>query len=167
MAKLNLSAPWVDYYDQVSALLGSDPLISVFLDEELYKLKIYVDDEIKASALDELLPNEKQWGEITLTIEVIPSNKEKVGLTFAHQGEFTDEELFAYVFAGNPLFKKNIHLEFPFDITYVVFKKQIVQYYNDNLSDPHGITSTLAQNIAKEIFETPAGVFYCTDLCDD
>ena len=49
-------------------------------------------------------------------------------------------------------------------ITYVVFVNEVVQYYNDNLSDIHGLRSTLYQEIAKDIFETRLGVYYCTDL---
>ena len=34
------------------------------------------------------------------------------------------------------------------DITYVIFKNCVVQFFNDNLNDAHGLISTLYQNIA-------------------
>ena len=36
--------------------------------------------------------------------------------------------------------------------TYVVFEKEVVQYWNDNLGDINGLRSTLYQDLAKEIF---------------
>lgn len=52
--------------------------------------------------------------------------------------------------------------------TYVVFKNCVVQFFNDNLNDPHGIVSTLYQDIAAEIFaDMPfpqdGGICFCTD----
>lgn len=49
--------------------------------------------------------------------------------------------------------------------TYVVFEKEVVQYWNDNLADYNGLTSTLYQDLAKEIFEDANldGVYFCTD----
>jgi len=48
----------------------------------------------------------------------------------------------------------------------VVFKNCVVQFFNDNLNDAHGVISTLYQNIAAEIFEDAnlPGVHYCTDV---
>ena len=51
--------------------------------------------------------------------------------------------------------------------TYVVFKNCVVQFFNDNLNDPHGVLSTLYQDIAREVFGDcgmAGGVAYCTDV---
>lgn len=52
--------------------------------------------------------------------------------------------------------------------TYVVFKNCVVQFFNDNLNDPHGVVSTLYENIADEIFKDIQfpndGVAFCTDI---
>ena len=48
-------------------------------------------------------------------------------------------------------------------ITYVIFKKEVVQYYNDSLSDAHGMCSTLYQDIAKRILDADEGIFFCTN----
>ena len=52
-------------------------------------------------------------------------------------------------------------------ITYVVFKKAVVQYYTDDLGDYFGIHSTLFQDVAKDVFGDPDGVFFCTDTADN
>ena len=51
-------------------------------------------------------------------------------------------------------------------MTYVVFKNCVVQFFNDNLNDCHGLISTLYQDIAAEIFEDANlnGVYYNTDV---
>jgi hypothetical protein len=53
-----------------------------------------------------------------------------------------------------------------FSATYVVFKNCVVQFFNDNLNDCHGIISTLYQDIAAEIFEDADlhNVYYNTDV---
>lgn len=48
--------------------------------------------------------------------------------------------------------------------TYVVFKNCVVQFFNDNLNDPHGIISTLYQEIAEEVLESVPNTYYCTDI---
>ena len=48
-------------------------------------------------------------------------------------------------------------------IHYCVFKKEVAQYWGDNLGDPHGNVSTLYQEIAKDIFGESGGVIFCTD----
>ena len=48
-------------------------------------------------------------------------------------------------------------------ITYVIFKKEVVQYYNDSLADAHGMCSTLYQDIASRILDAGEGIFFCTN----
>jgi hypothetical protein len=48
-------------------------------------------------------------------------------------------------------------------ITYVIFKKEVVQYYDDNLGDAHGNRTTLYEQIANQIFEDREGIYFCTD----
>ena len=46
-------------------------------------------------------------------------------------------------------------------------KTVLCSIFCDNLNDPHGVMSTLYQDIASEIFEAadlPGGVAYCTDV---
>ena len=49
------------------------------------------------------------------------------------------------------------------DMNYVVFRKEVAQYYNDNIQSVDGFSSTLYEDIAREIFkDAPAGTFFCT-----
>jgi hypothetical protein len=108
-----------------------------------------------------LLPTEKWFGNVALKIDVdcpAPSNR-----AFANT-----KELFEVAFKNNPAFAYAISTDgywfVPF--TYIVFKNCVVQFFNDNLNDPHGVISTLYQDIAEEVFTETGltGVSYCTDV---
>ena len=50
--------------------------------------------------------------------------------------------------------------------TKLVFKNCVVQFFNDNLNDAHGLISTLYQEIADDVLVNIDfhGVYYCTDV---
>lgn len=156
MAKLKLSSPWVEYYHAVNAFFKEDSSVHVIFDEENSEINMFVDNDRKAAALDRLMPKEKQFGNVTLHITVYPSNyfrNQKYDLAHA-------------AFDGNGAlsFIRTVEGVMSNNITYVVFKNKVVQYFNDDLGDINGQCSTLYQDIAKKIFNEIDGVFYCTDL---
>ena len=153
--KLKLSSPWMSYYHKLQAMFKDDPEIKLDFDEDNIEVKMYVDNEDKADALQKLLPAEKVFGSVVMRITVVPAN---VGESKAH--------LFETAFSGNPAFSFIISVEdvFTNPVNYVVFKKEVVQYFNDNLGDYHGNCSTLYQDIALEIFGDMDGIFFCTDV---
>jgi hypothetical protein len=108
------------------------------------------------------LPTEIAFGNVILKIDVdgIPSNK-----AFKNK-----KELFETAFYKNPAFAYVVSPAdegaYWFDMIYVVFKNCVVQFFNDNLDDCHGIISTLYQDIAEEILTGDAvnGVYFNTDV---
>ena len=162
MATLKLSAPWVEFYRQVEAFFKYDSEVKVIYDEEEAEIKLYVDNATKADALTELLPIEKDFEcGMNLKITIIPSNKDdnKVNATNSANifvNAFDGNEALSYVQCVTGIFSN--------DIVYVVFKNEVVQYFNDNLGDIHGIRSTLYQDIAKNVFNAFPNVYYCTDI---
>lgn len=138
-----------------------DPQVHVVYDDDKRILCLYVDESTKAQALGELLPAEKLFGNVKLTIEVVPGNVEDcdVDETF---------DIYARAFYKNPAlsFVKPIPGVFANNMKYVVFRKEVVQYWVDDLGDIYGQRSTLYQNIAMDIFEEQEGVFFCTDAAD-
>ena len=157
MAKLGLSSPWIVYYRKVEALFKHDSEVRVILDEERMELSLFVADERKADALMRLLPEEVDFGNVTLRVIVVPPNCNGV---FSAEGNIVD------AFAGNEAlaYVQKVVGIFDTPITYVVFEKEVVQYFTDNLGDIHGIESTLYQNLAKEVFNHLDNVYYCTDI---
>lgn len=152
--KTKLSPPWVEYYRKLEAMFGPDPDIKVEFDEDEMHIKLYVESHEKATALDELLPVQKDFGNVSVFIEVIPANDEPKRIDYIKRA-----------FEGNPAFSYATTIEgiMSNPISYVVFKPEVIQFWNDNMGDPHGITSTLMADIAKEIIGEDEGVIFSTD----
>ena len=153
---LKYSAPWYIFYQQVNALFAQDPEVEVKFIKETNELHIYVEATRKFDAICMLFPEEKTFGNVTIKIKV----------HLANEGERTWSDIFADAFDGNPIFEFTKHQETALGtIDYVVFSKDVVQYYSDNLFDYYGFTSTLAQDIAEEIFDTGDDtVSFCTSV---
>ena len=153
---LKLSPPWINYYNELVALFGDDPDIKLYFDEESYTVKMFVDSDIKADALSKLLPEEKTFGNVVVKIEIVPANSE----------DESPITLLRRAFAGNPVIDDIQTLESPIfgEVSYVVFKNGVVQYFNDDISDLYGLRSTLYQELAKDVFKDSnlAGVYFCT-----
>lgn len=160
MARVNLSPPWATLVSEFEELFKYDHEVHVVYNEEAYSLKLYVDSSTKAAALTSLLPEEYVFGNVKLTVIVVPANQETVKFST------NPTELFTYAFRDNPIFSfiKTITGIFANNLTYVVFKNRVVQFFNDDLGDIYGNRSTLYQEIAKNIFGEKEGVFFCTDI---
>ncbi len=164
MAKLKLSAPWCTYYRQVQAMFKHDKEIRVMYDEDAREIKLYVDNETKAAALSQLLPDTMTFGNVSLNITIIPSNMDKA--TDIKSVVFKDAiDLIQAALDGNGAVAQFYPVERVFinRMLYVAFQKEVVQFFNDDLSDIRGMCSTLYANIANELFGRLNGVFFCTD----
>ena len=155
--KLNLSSPWQTYVNELAVMFENDPEVQVMYDETKYEVKLYIwKNHQKAEALEKLLNHEKQFGNITLKITVVPPN--------GVEAETDILEVFRKAFEGNNAMLGVLPVESPMGTyRYVVFENKVVQFYNDQLDDPHGYKTTLYQEIAKDIFADGLAVNYCTD----
>lgn len=148
--KANLSAPWFTYVKEVEALFERDPDIGVRFYEEHMELYLYVADNDKANALAWLLPAEKEFGNVVLKITIVNSK----------EGE---EDTVTII---KRLFHNNEAVSFVETLprgAYVVFKKDVVQFFNDQTDDINGKKNTLYQDIAKDVFGGVPGVYFCTE----
>ena len=147
MDNLKLSSPWVSYVHKLQALFGPDPDITVRYDEDRGAVYLNVHGYDKAKALEHLLPAVVTFGIVSIDVIIVPDNNEPDIV-----------ELYRKALEGNPLFSKVISLKPEGSsnaFNYVMFKKEVVQFWDDNLSDPHGNITTLAQNIAGEVLLRP------------
>ena len=158
MPIIKKSAPWVTYYREVDALFEKDEEVFVVLDEENVELKIYVNNQSKASAIQYLMPTEKEFGNVILKIEVIPAN----GMKIRNVDETNILDIVCDAFRENNAVYTVTGVRSMFDLIYVIFRKEVVQYFNDNLGDINGNCSTLYEVIARDVFRD-VGVKYCTD----
>lgn len=157
MSNLKLSPPWALHYRKIVALFGKDPEIKIEYDEDTPEVKLYVSNQEKAEAITQILPSEVPFGNVVFKVSVIPENVNSVGVS-----------VFQKAFNGNPILKdiQTIDGIFSNPVSYVVFEKGVVQFYSDNLADLNGITSTLYENIARDVFGTPSGVYFCTEMTE-
>lgn len=158
MEKLMLSAPWVTFIHELQLLFEQDKDIRMVVDSNLLEVKLYVEDWRKADALSKLLPQEKVFGNVTLKIDVIPAN----------HGDGSPFCLIQDAFKGNPVFVgAESESKMIGTFNYVVFKKEVAQFFNDQLDDINGNKSMLYQDIARDVLGEKDGVFYCTHWCED
>lgn len=154
---LALSAPWVGFSHEMEEMFGYDPEIEVVSDmsSDDPVITLYVNNAVKAEALTKLLPGKKDFGNISVKIMVKPANNED-----------TAKDILWKAFAGNPVFSDIITMApggiYTDQINYVEFINEVVQYWDDRLDDPNGYTSTLYEDIARDIFDGIPGVCYCT-----
>ena len=162
MAKMKLSPPWCTFYREIQALFGEDPDIHIVYDEEAEIVKVYVEDPEKADVLAQLLPTKKMFGRVALDIQVIPADGKQRSTDLP---ELVDASMFEKAFKGNPVFAyaKTYDGIFPFHATYVVFQPDVVQFFNDDISDIHGIKTTLYEEVARDVFEG-VQAYFNTDL---
>ena len=166
LIRCKISPPWVIYIHKLQALFDGDPHIAFNVDYNKPSVVINVTntDGEKAAALATLLPSEQKFGNVILSITIECENMPNKAFVSA-------KEIFETAFKGNPCFAYVVVPESEYwyvPFTYVVFKNCVVQFFADNLNDPHGIVSTLYQNIADEVFEDfdlfGDGYSFCTDI---
>lgn len=153
---LNLSSPWVIYARKIQALFSPDPDIHLEFIDDKCELRLYVESQSKAEALMEILPMEVAFGNVTLKIMVVPADnaiKSKISL-------------FKKAFDGNPIVDHITTVtdpaEFGVGSSYISFKKEVVQFFNDDLTDENRVCSTLYQDIAADIFGEIEDIHFCT-----
>ena len=159
--RLKISPPWVTYMNKLQALFDGDPQIAFNIDYENMTVALAGNNGDKNAALQRLLPSEKSFGNITLKI-IVDGPISNIAFP-------TQKDLFDTAFTGNPAYAYSVSPSADTwfsSMTYVVFKNCVVQFFNDNLNDCHGLISTLYQDIAAEIFEDANlnGVYYNTDV---
>lgn len=154
--KTQMSPPWIIYVEKFKKLFEQDPELHIMFDDGDMELTVRVDNQTKYEALRELLPYKVNFGNVIMKLTLIPANE--------MTGTKNAARLFSEAFKGNPVVDDIIEIPnvFTNTITYIMFKKEVVQYWSDNLGDPHGNESTLYQDIAKDLISDVVGVSYCT-----
>lgn len=160
--KLKLAPPWITYRERLKALFEKDPGVTVGdIEKRPYglKLTIRVESAAKADALTRLMDREVCFGDVALEVKIVPAN--------AGEGLPDDARGIAVVMAafdGNAAVTviRAVSKGLFHDMTYVVFRREVVQYPADNLGDVNGSESTLMETIAREMLPRADGVFFCT-----
>lgn len=154
---LRLQPPWNTYVSKIKAMFENDPEIRIEYNESNSNptVTMYVENSTKADALQQLLGIEKKFGNISLAITIVPANKE-----FSNQIEILKAAL-----NGNPIVTQiETYDVFGSEMTFCEFRKEVIQFPNDDCSDLNGNFNGLAEDLAREIFVGAINpqINYCT-----
>jgi hypothetical protein len=150
---MKLSPPWINFYNEIKDLFEQDSEIKIKFNEEVPEINLFVDNARKADALAALLPETKEFGNVTMKINVVPANKTPSKLDLMLEA-FLGNPALAYVWSSDTSLGT---------FQYAVFENKVVQYFNDDLQDINGNRSTLYQDIAKDVFGEATGINFCTE----
>ena len=154
-----VSPPWIEFHHEVEKLFEKDPQVSVTYDDVNKLLKIFVNDATKAEAIAKLIPESVEFGNVVVSVEVVPPNVD----------DWSVKDLYKKAFEGNGAVDKILTVDGGIwgEVNFVMFKKEVVQFPNDEMSHPDGIKSMLYEDIAREVFSgDKAGIFFCTNSED-
>lgn len=161
MLKLTIEAPWQTFCKELKALFERDKdiIVSDIYEPEDgltdYSFAIQIRNHEKFIALDRLLTKVKTFGNVTLGVDL-----------FDEENAETDVVgLFKTLFEGNPIVDSIQTRTDPagVDWNYVLFKPEVIQFFDDDLTDFNGNWNGLAEEIALDVFEENSrGVNFCT-----
>lgn len=153
--KINMSAPWEIYFREIEALFRQDSEIHIkkkFTDDKK-EIVLMIDNQDKADALERLLPKVIVFGNVTVQIEIKPSNFDDYDIV----------SMYMKAFWNNPVLEEVITADIPgSESTFLVFKNEVVRFFADNIRDYQGKKSTLYETIAEDVFGNKDGIFFCT-----
>lgn len=154
-----LAPPWDIYMAKLQHLFLKDPQISITRPDSPFNIHVTCSLDTppkKVMALKAILPETINIGGQNITITVAYEDTKLTDMTVS--------EAMKNAFAGNnAVVDVRTVDDGPIHSVHVVFKKEVVQYYSDNIADLHGNTSTLYEDLARDVL-MPPGVFYCTAL---
>ena len=167
MNNLRLSPPWHSYQRKVFALFGADPQVKMRdlrqVDEANYELSMLVCNGLKAQSIRALLPRTVQISGVTVTTRVsFPIEQCEVG----PPSQVCEAQLLEDAFTGNPIFDRIDAQGVPMggiQIGYCIFRKQVIQFWDDDLSNFYGVHTTLAEDIARDVLKETT-VQFCTGI---
>ena len=146
---VGLQAPWITVLGKLQAMFEGDAEVEVKCpDMEANPFVINIDtiNSTKCEALKKVLKTHYEFGNITVDIFV----------RVIDDGSETEEptiEDFAEAFAGNPVFVTTATIENPMgqEFDHVIFAKEVIQFYNDDISDIYGNFNGTVEQVACDI----------------
>lgn len=167
--KTKLSPPWWTVYNKIKAMFEADPDVTIQPmkeTEDKAGFIIYLDtsDALKAVALSKILKLKYNFGNITLTVKVRVTNSQ-----LKQSRSDTDYDNYLDALATTPAVIDIREVEDMFSNKWIVidFKKEVVQFYNDDLTDFYGNWNGLYTDIATDIFKYNPSVKYTIAVTDE
>ena len=163
---VKLSPPWNTYNNMVRVLFDVDPEITVGniykaseedQNEYTYAFEIATTNKDKFVALNKLMDQYITFGNVIVKQVIIDNSGDETNPYI---------ELYENLFNGNPNLKdiKSITDPAGRQHHYIRFQPEVLQFYNDDLTDYNGNKSCLAEDIAYEMFSNnmDSSINFCT-----
>lgn len=145
-------APWYTYQKKVKAFFDYDPDVVVFNlvgTSPDFTLPIKVKTAKKAFAIQNVLKQAVDFGGVKVTVSVTCGEIENI-LTEAFTDNLLVREIEEYPIPGGVA-------------DYIELEPEVIQFENDDISSYAGLTTYLAETIARDIFDVfPHHGFLCT-----
>lgn len=153
--KTGISAPWVTKAKEIITLFAKDTDLDVTFKEETNTVIIESTNTYKIMALEKILKKEFTFGNVTLKVECLVKNEKE-----------SMAALFKTAFAGNPHISQIQEVTTPMSPseTYVVFKKEVLQFFNDDISDFYGNWNGLAEDIIRDLVNENVRANFSTEI---
>lgn len=159
--KVSLEAPWETYRKELYNLFKFDPEVSVeqisFVSGAIYEVVITSTNYNKLMALKKILYNEIVFGNVTL----------KIAFDYKAPTDEDNSQAWRDAFEGNPLFDKIETVVAPdgSNVNYAIFGRDIISFFNDDLSDYHSNKHMIVADIVKDV-TSDKSVYPCTKSND-
>lgn len=139
-AQIRLSPPEATYFNEIKFSIGNDPLVRVDPLRELpggeFRINLHVRGKQKARALATLLVRTKQIGNLRILVMVKTTEGKVVQLISRNLSPREIATLYRVALRTNLLFNVVVvRASLSFTAVYPVFKAQVIQFFNDDLSD--------------------------------
>ncbi|MCR2807353.1 hypothetical protein [Paenibacillus soyae] len=147
--RAGLSPPAATYYNEIRSAIGRDNMVQVGPLVETpggdFVVTLTVRGEIKAQALATLLVRRRMFGDARLTVRVRTAGGQLVTPITRTLTPQQIAELYRKAFATNERFSfVRVRRIFGTTFVYPVFRAQVVQFFNDDLSDYYGNYNSVA-----------------------
>lgn len=159
VGKEKLSPPWYIHRDKLSALFEEDDQVTIGKVEKRpdgqYTAEITVSDKEKQAALQQIILQNVNLGNVKLTFTFADP------LDIPQANDDVSPETFIAAFKGNPILVKAMNAVNPWQLpeTVVIFRKEVIQFWADNMADFYGNYNGLAVDIAREVL-VPSRIVY-------
>ena len=158
--EVGLQSPWIILHKGIYNLLSQDPDITVapnMIDagNGVYETHISSSNYEKLTALKKILINETKMGNITA----------RLVFDYAAPTDDIEVEDWRTAFEGNPLFKDIVPVSTPTgsEVDYVLFSRDILTYYVDDLSDLYGNKHIIVADLVNQVANETIGINICTE----
>ena len=149
------ASPWVVFARKVESLYQYDDEVAVEFDSNVPKLTLLVENSVKAASMSKIIGTKREFGNVTLEIEIVPANDEP-----------TISQVIRQAFDGNPVLSNVIEVDDHGGMdTFALFAPAIAQFRSDDISSPYGITTMTYEQIARDVLDVNA--FISTDVVDE